>query len=117
MILIGEPLAGLRRNHRRNVVKEIIKYIADGRMSAHLNRIILAKAGLVLALAALMVPQAWAQPANDLFANALALSGNVGSVTGSNIDATLENCEPTYVNADDFADDKGSHAALSQRPA
>jgi uncharacterized repeat protein (TIGR01451 family)/uncharacterized delta-60 repeat protein len=39
----------------------------------------------------------WAQPANDNFANAQVISGPSGSVTGNNINATLEPGEPATV--------------------
>jgi len=39
----------------------------------------------------------WAQPANDNFANAQVISGPNGSVTGNNINATLEPGEPATV--------------------
>jgi len=37
---------------------------------------------------------AFAAPANDMFVNRIAISGNTGSITGSNVDASLETGEP-----------------------
>jgi len=103
MTLIAEIPAGTRWNERRTVVKEITKYIADAKIAGRSNRAAWCKFGWVLALTALLIPAAWAQPANDLFTNAITISGNLGTVTNSNVGATLENCEPTFINADDFA--------------
>jgi hypothetical protein len=50
---------------------------------------------LLAMLLALVVSPALAAPANDNFADAQLLAGNYGSVTGSNVGATLETDEPT----------------------
>lgn len=44
-----------------------------------------------------LVCSAWAAPANDNFASAQMLNGNVGSVNGSNVDATKEVGEPNHI--------------------
>jgi len=61
------------------------------------------KYALVLALAGLAAATGWAQPANDLFANAIQVSGNSGTKAGNNIGATSEPCEPVSITTDDFA--------------
>lgn len=59
---------------------------------------------LLLALAGGMISAGWAQPANDNFANAVPLTTSTGTTNGSNVGASLEACEPTFINGDDFAD-------------
>ncbi len=59
------------------------------------------KLSLLLAFG-LVAGVAVAQPANDSFTNALFITGFTGSTNGSNVGATLETCEPTSVNTDDF---------------
>jgi len=94
--------AWLRRNDWRNVVKTI-----RNKMAGHLPvRRLVAGAWLKLALVlgfALLAGLAGAQPANDMFTNAVTISGLSGTLSSSNNGATLEPGEPTFINADDFA--------------
>ena len=62
-----------------------------------------AKLGL-LCLAGWMINVAQAQPANDYFANALVITNSAGTTNGSNVGATMEPCELTFIMGDDFAD-------------
>ena len=39
-----------------------------------------------------------AAPANDMFAGGIIITGAISSVTGSNVDATIETGEPEYGN-------------------
>ena len=52
----------------------------------------------IVAALALTACAAGAQPANDYFTNAFALSGNSGTTSGNNTNATLEACEPNAIN-------------------
>jgi len=77
--------------------------LADGSGGRYHWRTGWLKIGLWLALAGLLVATGRAQPVNDLFANATVLTNYSGTVSGSNLGATLENCEPAYITTDDFA--------------
>lgn len=56
--------------------------------------------GLLAVFCALTwAPAAWSAPPNDAFANGQAIHGIVGSVTGTNVDATLEPDEPDHGGA------------------
>jgi len=103
MISNAELLAGNCRWHRKNVVKDTMQKFADGGGDRLLGNAGWIKYGLWLVLAALMVSAGWAQPANDMFTNAITLSAVSGTVTGSNAGATLETNEPTYITLDDSA--------------
>ena len=59
------------------------------------------KLGLMLGFGLLAVA-AGAAPGNDNFTNAVTIAGQTGIVIGSNVGATLEACEPTTVNTDDY---------------
>ncbi len=54
-----------------------------------------AKLGVV-AFIGLMAATSWAQPANDLFQNALTIKGATGTTNGSNVGATAEPGEPDH---------------------
>ena len=55
----------------------------------------------LLGLASLLAGAAWAQPANDGFSSAIAITGLSGSTSGTNNSATLEVCESNAVPTDD----------------
>jgi hypothetical protein len=55
--------------------------------------LVLAAIGL---LACLLAPSVQAQPANDAFASAVAVTGITGTVTGTNVAATRQTGEPTH---------------------
>ena len=65
-----------------------------------LRNTVWAKLGL-LCLAGWMINAAQAQPANDNFTNAQSISGTLGSVSGSNVGATVELNEPIFIIPDD----------------
>jgi uncharacterized delta-60 repeat protein len=72
-----------------------------GRLCGFLQSAGLVKPGL-LCLLGLTVNIAWAQPANDNFAGAFAITGLSGTTNGvNNTTATMEACEPTPVLCDD----------------
>lgn len=51
----------------------------------------------VVALMLMLPSLATAAPANDNFANAQTINGEIASFDGTNVGATLESGEPTYV--------------------
>jgi uncharacterized delta-60 repeat protein len=82
-----------RRNDWRNAVNTIQNKIAGrGWLKPALVLCVVMLAGI-----------AGAQPANDSFTNAAAISGLSGTLSGNNTGATLETGEPNFINADDYA--------------
>ena len=87
------------------LVKTNMQKFAGRRLSSLFRSAGLAKLCLP-GLLGLMVNVAWAQPVNDNFTNATVISGPSGTITGSNVGATMETpCEPVTVNSDDYGPD------------
>lgn len=61
------------------------------------------KLGAVAGLGLLSAAAAGAAPANDNFANAIAIGNLSGTATGTNSGASLESGEPNFINTDDYA--------------
>jgi hypothetical protein len=55
----------------------------------------------LLGLSVFLADAVWAQPTNDNFPSAVAITGTIGSTGGTNNDASLETCESNAVPTDD----------------
>ena len=73
-------------------MKETMQNLADGSGGRFPWRTGWLKFGLWLALAGLLVSAGRAQPVNDMFTNAIVLTNYSGTVSGTNVGATLEMC-------------------------
>ena len=84
----------------RNVVKENMKRLIAGGFRSLFKNFGGLRSGLVVG-ACLTAGTVLAQPANDLFASAKQIAGTAGVVTGTNVGAGIEICEPGTVVTDD----------------
>ena len=84
-------------------MKTIMRKFAGRGLGSLLRNAGWAKLGW-LCLAGWMINVAQAQPVNNNFASALVITNATGVTNGSNVGATLEPCEISFIMGDDFAD-------------
>jgi uncharacterized delta-60 repeat protein len=93
----------LRPARKYKLVKMNMQTFAGRALGSFLRNAGWAKLGLVC-LAGWMINAAQAAPTNDNFANAIVISGTTGTISGSNVGATLQPpCETNAIYVQDYA--------------